>query len=517
MEKFRMNIKSSWRPVLIAALLLAAAGTAFAADTTPSDSVKTIVNPDFKLSPETFFKTNTNFQKERKVFAWFMMCCGPFNGGQSAGIDQYMVEIQMAQSMGIDGFGLDIMQVNKEYKTSIEKIFQAAKQLNSGFKLFFEFDYGKPDLVERSENIIALLKEYSKHECYQLIDGRPLAGYYGGDLSVKENQVKSIEWWRENVVKPLAASNINIFYVPTTWEQIRSWGGSMDTSNAEIASWGETAQGMSIWQIQLSPLGGGLKLLERHAEALHNAGKTWMSTVAMHYWCGSSRSIPSWYWKPGQPAAADCVNGTYYEHAGGKGLDMQWQSVINIQKPEWVMLLTWNDYNESYITPVDDYRKYPNGTGQAPLGWYKSMAGLDELNRYYIQWYKTGSRPEITADSLFYSYRTSSQKLIASHDPRPPVKIGNGPVGDDIYITTALTAPARLLVISGSSKNEFDVPAGINHTVVPFSVGKQSFSLWRDGARIANVDGAPVVDSIQFYNYWPTTGHVKAGNNGTQK
>ena len=33
-----------------------------------------------------------------------------------------------------------------------------------------------------------------------------------------------------------------------------------------------------------------------------------------------------------------------------------------MQQPEWVMLLTWNDYNESYIEPVDDYKKYPNGT-----------------------------------------------------------------------------------------------------------------------------------------------------------
>jgi len=191
-------------------------------------------------------------------------------------------------------------------------------------------------------------------------------------------------------------------------------------------------------------------------------------------------------------------------------LDTQWKSVINVQRPEWVMMLTWNDYNESYMEPIDDYKRYPNGTGQAPFGWYKSMAGLDELNRYYIQWYKTGTQPEITTDSLFYSYRTSSQNLVAASDPRPPVKIGNGPIGDDIYITTALTAPARLQVISGSSKKEFDLPAGISHTATPFSPGNQSFSLWRDGSQIAGVDGEPVLDVIQFYDYWPTTGCAKA-------
>ena len=28
------------------------------------------------------------------------------------------------------------------------------------------------------------------------------------------------------------------------------------------------------------------------------------------------------------------------------------------------MMLTWNDYNESYFEPVDDYKKYPNGTAR---------------------------------------------------------------------------------------------------------------------------------------------------------
>ena len=145
------------------------------------------------------------------------------------------------------------------------------------------------------------------------------------------------------------------------------------------------------------------------------------------------------------------------------------------------------------------------------------MAGLDELNRYYIQWYKTGVKPEITRDALFYCYRTSSQHLKAYGDKRKPVQIANGPVGDDIYLTTALTAPAKLRVVSGKSTREFDVPAGIHQTVVPFQTGKQIFSICRDGKKIAEVEGEPVVDKIKFYSYWPTTGCVIAGRESAVK
>jgi glucan endo-1,3-alpha-glucosidase len=451
---------------------------------------QTAQTPDFRLPTDTFFKKEDANPDGRRVFAWFMVCCGPFNGGwEKADVKEYVQDIQMAQSMGIDGFGLEATALGKNdlTLTSIEKMFQAAKQAGGGFKLFFVFDGGEQ--TEFTRCAVDLLKKYSHHECYQLVDKLPL--------------VSSYDRISFNIIDPLRKAGLEIFYVPDVWDAIQ-------TGNTYL---GNPVQGMSRWEIQTSPIGGGVRVLERQATAVHNAKKAWMSTVALHYWVGSVWSVPHWDWIAGQPPKAGSRNGTYFEHAGGKGLDEQWRSVINVQKAEWVMMLTWNDYNESYIEPVDDYKKYFNGTPQAPLGWYKSQAGLDELNRYYIQWYKTGTPPQITRDSLFYVYRTSSQKLVATKDPRPPVNIGNGPIGDDIYITTALTAPARLQVISGSSKSTFDLPAGINHTVTPFAAGAQSFSLWRNGAQIVGAEGEPVVSSIEYYNYRPTTGCAMAKGN----
>lgn len=468
---------------------------------------------DFCLDKETFFRVNTNFKDGRKVFAWYMVCCGPYNGGwdKKTPVEEYKKQIRMAQSMGIDGFGLDIMRANDEYKLAISKMFTAAEELNSGFKLFFKFDYHFLG-DEQVADLVALLKKYSGSKCYEHYQGKPLAGYYGADLNVNEDPVKSVGKWRDAVLPALRKEKLDIFYVPTTFMQARK-GGTQQAVDESMKLWGDTAQGMSIWMIQTSPFGGGMDLLEKQSKALRKAGKAWMTTLSFHYWWGSSRSVPvEWLWMPGRAENPNApTNGKYFEHGGGKGLEMQWKSIMEIQKPQWVMILTWNDYNESYIEPIDDYKKYPNGTASgAPLGWYKRMIGLDELNRYYIQWYKTGVQPTITRDSLFYCYRTHSQHLKAFGDNREPVRIGNGPIGDDIYLTTALTAPAQLRVVSGTKTSEFHVPAGIAQTVVPFQTGRQIFSLWRNSRKLIQTEGEPVVDKIQYYSYWPTTGFVTA-------
>ncbi|HEY3329776.1 MAG TPA: endo-1,3-alpha-glucanase family glycosylhydrolase [Capsulimonadaceae bacterium] len=482
--------------------------------------------PDFRLPAKTFFEPSTRYKNDRKVFAWYMVCCGPFGGNVQPKpklIAQYKAEIQMAQSMGIDGFGLDIMQANSDYHNAVEALFEAAKELNSGFQLFFECDYGNPK--KTPSDYADLVRQYGKHANYFKVKGKPLVCAYGADTGgyglkpaepvswwKDSNPYAAIEWWKENLIAPLKKDRIEVYFVPITWWQLVLGGGTVKSSQEEMAAWGDAAQGMSMWQIQNSPIGGGLPVLERQGIESHKAGKTWMTSIATHYWWGSYFSIGSWHWQPGEALKADNSNrnGKFFEHAGGQGLEAQWVSAMVTQNADWVMMLTWNDYNESYIEPIDDYKKYPNGTAQgAPLGWYKPQAGMDELNRYYTQWYKTGRTPKIIADSIFYSYITHSYKTVAAKDPRPAVSTGNTAPSDNLYVTTALTAPAKLRVDSGSTTATFDVPAGVTHTVTPFVAGAQTFSLWRDGKKINSVEGEPVLDKIDFYDYWPTTGYVE--------
>ena len=73
--------------------------------------------------------------------------------------------------------------------------------------------------------------------------------------------------------------------------------------------------------------------------ALHEAGKLSMAS-----------STPS-YWGRKQPGRR------YYESAGGEGTELQWKSIIETQ-PEWVEIVTWNDFDEAtYVCPIADASK----------------------------------------------------------------------------------------------------------------------------------------------------------------
>ena len=470
--------------------------------------------PNFNLPSHTFFSPSSAPVSDRKVFAWYMLGLGAFGGhdvSYNQQVAEYKAEISEAKSLGLDGFGLEYLSVEvggvgaKQNLVAIAAMFEAAHEVGD-FRLFFEFD--QPDNRENKyADYLDLMKRYGADESYYKIQGRPLAGAYGADAFGSNGTgipADAIEWWRGHLIQPLNASGINVYFVPTTFHKFGS-------PSQEIAGWGGVAQGQSVWEIQTSPIGGGISALEDSAKALHAAGQSWMSTVSTHYWVASNNSVPGWSWMPGQSVPPAQPNGIYFEHAGGLGLAEQWRSILSVQKPDWVIMLTWNDFNESYVQPVDDYRKYANGTGQKiPLGWYKPQAGMDELNRYYVQWYKTGVPPKIIVDGLFYAYRTHLGSVRADQDNRTPVTCGNGPILDNVYVTTALTAPAELQVNSGGVATKYRVAAGLRQTLVPFHTGPQRFSLVRNGKTIVTSEGEPVVDAVQFYDYWPTTGYAEA-------
>jgi hypothetical protein len=78
---------------------------------------------------------------EKKVFAHYMVCC-PTAGG-AATLDDYKREIEEAQKRGIDGFALNCGNWKKRephYHARTLLIYEAAKQLGTGFQLFVSLD-----------------------------------------------------------------------------------------------------------------------------------------------------------------------------------------------------------------------------------------------------------------------------------------------------------------------------------------------------------------------------------------
>src|SRR5262249_8938795 len=148
-------------------------------------------------------------------------------------------------------------------------------------------------------------------------------------------------------------------------------------------------------------------------------------------------------------------------------------------QPNWVDLVTWNDFHEStYICPVVNPAQYLAALS-APSR--HSHSGYLELSKHYIAWFKTGQEPTITSDALFYFYRTHPRNATASKTNEVPVTTLIGDVEDVLYTTTLLTSPAQIEVASGNISVTNLMLAGLNHWRTPFAAGSQSFALRRNG------------------------------------
>jgi hypothetical protein len=74
----------------------------------------------------------------RRVFAHYMVCFATYGEG----VENYKREIREAQAAGIDGFALNCGSWHNEphYPRRVAQLYQAAKELDSGFRLFFSID-----------------------------------------------------------------------------------------------------------------------------------------------------------------------------------------------------------------------------------------------------------------------------------------------------------------------------------------------------------------------------------------
>jgi hypothetical protein len=73
-----------------------------------------------------------------------------------------------------------------------------------------------------------------------------------------------------------------------------------------------------------------------------------------------------------------------------------------------------------------------------------------------------------------------------------------------------MTARAELRVTSGGTQTVHSLKAGVQHLRIPFSCGPQHFSVYQDGNRVISKDGEPILDRIERYDFFPTSGFAYA-------
>ena len=414
--------------------------------------------------------------KPHYVFAHYMVCFA----AQGERVDDYKREIRQAQAAGIDGFALNCGAWYDEphYPRRVKAIYQAALELGTGFKLFFSVDFaglkGHPP-GEFESYVLDMVKTYGHHPNQLLVDGRTVVSTFGGERGIA---------WKKEILAPLKAAGYDVFLVPFFYPRPRVTELPDEATVREhFRKWADLVDGMFYF----GGAGTAPQLAASnaaYARVLREAGKVCMC------------SFSPMYWGAAQP------DRRYYETCGGEGTELQWRSIIR-EQPDWVEIVTWNDFSESYICPIAS-------SGQSVPSYLKSRsshAGYLELSRYYMEWYKTGHQPPLR-DALFWFYRVHPKDAVAAEDR--PVRALRGEVADVLYVTAMMTGPAELHVTSGGKTSVHPLSAGIRHLRIPFSCGAQRFALYRGGKSVISTDGAPIADRIRRYDFFPASGFAYA-------
>jgi hypothetical protein len=412
---------------------------------------------------------------EKKVFAHYMVCCP--TAGPSASLDEYKREIQEAQKRGIDGFALNCGNWRKRephYHARTLLMYEAAKQLGTGFQLFVSLD---GEALAELQDVVRTLKDHPNQFRY---GGMPVLSTFGGQGGVDHAEGKRLirEAHDEGAFfVPYYFPNPNMTELPTedhVSQLIRDF-----TDVDGYFFFGGAGTGEQIARCNAI-----------HAAAWRGLGKVFMAGITPSY--RGSRG-----------------NFRCFETRGFEGMAKQWEGAIR-SDATWVELVTWNDWGESsYLAPFGRPSETSLWGGHYGGKMLSHVAYLD-ASRYYIEWFKTGKPPAITEDDLFYFYRLHPARLPITVNPADETGGRGSPQGadsllDHLFVTVFLTAPAQLSLHSGATSKIFDVPAGVHHVSMPFEPGIQRFVVQREGKVVIDKKGEHEIsrtDSASRCNYF---------------
>jgi glucan endo-1,3-alpha-glucosidase len=465
-------------------------------------------------SSERASAQSTNPQT-RLVFAYYFLATSTYGFT----VDDYKKDIQDAQALGIDGFA--VAAGSWSYNPSTYPVWAAAMfaaaqaaALNSDgtkFKLFFSAEVGGGASGITTADVQSMLNSTFtgtppvsgtgvSSTNYYWYAGKPMLTTSSGQLGQDDatgNSAAGQAFWASVFSGGVQASFYPAFITR------RPTGGRVNTDNptyAQISSdyntwWKDMVGGLCYFTtdgLAINPDGSNGDMI-----ASEEAYATLMGQNSRLYLAGLS----SYY--------AHAPNDPYIvadERYGGEGIAAQWNSIINVQKPQWVILYTWNDLGETYMSSADMtwansfYVQYP---------MLYSHVGMAQLNAYFISWFKNNTQPAVTNDKLFYFYRTQPAAAVP---PGNTITTAFYDLIDCIFITTILGEPATVQVTSGGNVTSVPVASGMVHTRVSFTPGAQNIQLIRGGTTLINLTGDTILSTISVFNQNPTTGFATSGS-----
>ncbi|KAJ5651622.1 uncharacterized protein N7484_005345 [Penicillium longicatenatum] len=404
------------------------------------------------------------------VFAHFMVT----NSANYTSSD-WENDMKLAQDAHIDAFALNMAYSDPTNMKALPAAFAVADSV--GFKLFFSFDYAGNGDWPRND-VIDLINQYSTHSSYFFYNEKAF-------VSTFEGPDRANDW-------PLIKLATDCFFIPS-WSSL----------GAEPAVQTGVVDGLFSW----AGWPWGNEDMNTYIDASYIqylAGMPYMMPVSPWFFTNLPGYKKNWMWR-----------GDHLWHD-------RWQEVLYVQ-PEFVEIISWNDYGEShYIGPLYDKAMEAFEIGQAPFNYVTDMAhdGWRATLPYWIDMYKKGSA-EVTQESIIAWYRlapaaacgsggTSGNTASQLQIEFPPAEMAQ----DRIFFSAVLGSFSNAVVSIGGDAQTVGwsfVPGddvGVYHGSVAFGgrTGPVTVSLMRDNVVIATIEGKAISGSctngIQNWNAW---------------
>ncbi|OLN87233.1 Mutanase Pc12g07500-like protein 2 [Colletotrichum chlorophyti] len=406
----------------------------------------------------------------RAVFAHFML-----SNTCDYNIDEYKVDIGLAQQAHIDAFVLNF-GIHEEAIAKMPEIFAAAEQ--TGFKLLFSFDYEGAGAWPK-ERVIDLLLRFAPSPAYFKRGWQPLVSTFEG--------VGSAQDWHE------IKARTGCFFMPS-FSSVGAENALATGVTDGLFSWAAWPHGNSR---KVEP---GLDASYRHFLGPH---RPYMVAVSPWFYTNLPTWNKNWAWK------------------GDDLWNDRWNEILEM-RPEYVQIISWNDFGEShYIGPLHEKQFGAFEYGKAPFnyvqdmphdGWRLLLPFLIDLYKYgtaaihregVVTWYRL--HPGHAGDSGGTTGNTSSHGQELFH----PAEI----MEDKVVYSALLTGPASVSVSIGGvvqegSWDDDGVPSGgvgVYHGSVPFNdrTGEVVVTVHRGGEVVAQVQGRSITtECTQGVNNW---------------
>ncbi len=398
-----------------------------------------------------------------RVFAHYMTCF-------SAASDYYAREIALAKSYGIDGFALNCGEwkdfrnpskvTDSRYVGNADRIFAAAQKLG-GFYCFMSPDFAGPMIADYTkENVTDMYRRYYDHPNILRHKGAAVMSGYAGTPEKYREPAEILRGEGRNI---LVIPQCSIEYYP----MVRSpeIARRMFDRNAQL-----DGLGYFTCDATVGDLIAANRSIRREAQFRN---KLTLAGVCPAYNSPNCRDF-----------------------RGMRGYAAMWQALIADQ-PEFVEIITWNDYQEDSNLMPYRWNGSPKISGADKEHFNRDEAFLD-VTSYYANWFKTGVAPEIEQDRVYVVARTRTRDVTRCWDHRTKawndVRFGKYPydqhhddVQDLFYVRTMLTAPAQLTVKLGGREYTYDAPKGVMDFDIPFAPGLPEVALARGGKNLLDL------------------------------